>query len=373
MISSSEANDGAAIYVFGGMALVEGSQLLANIAQNNGAALLCDSNAAVSISQTTIAANLATSVGGSLSVQGGCELLVVDSIITNSTILRDGSPVSMGGAVSCVYASVSILQSQFSYNSANQGSDLYSFFCNVSMQYMAIHDASSDDGSIFSIGSRLVFKDSILHSSNGLSSAAGIYCSESVYCVIERSNFASNYASEGGVISVSFSSVNISDCSFIDNLSGSFAGAVYLFNSPFATISNCEFVRNRASTYGGAIAAEIGSNVILDHSVFRNNTAVAGGAIYLFHDTNLSATSTEFCNNQGDDMGGAICLGDHVSLQASDIVIQNSTSAFGGAIYATYMAILGISNLTATNNKAGYAGTVLVLYMLPHACPPCTL
>jgi predicted outer membrane repeat protein len=361
-VTTCEANSGGGLYLQGGKGKIGTTRVDNNLAQVTGAGLVCNNAASVDAEYTRFESNTAISIGGSISAEGQSSLTMRNCLFSNSTVARSGSPISIGGAINCQYASVSIMSSEMSFNSANQGGDVFAFYCTLSMQQMLMHDSEADEGSVYAFGSSLSFGDSIMTNNTGQSSCAGIYCKDTLSCIITRSNFTSNRASELGVLTVDTATSNVTDCMFVDNLSDGLSGAIYVISSPSTSIDRCDFVRNAASTYGGAVAAEIDSYLYIRDSVYSNNYAVSGGALYLFHRSVASLSNSSFFSNAAANSGGALYMGDNAMLHAENVYIYNSSAATGGGLYATYASYLDVSDLRITSCYAGYSGKDCCIY-----------
>jgi len=147
--------------------------------------------------------------------------------------------------------------------------------------------------------------------------------------------FSSNSAGEGGAMRVSFSAVNISDCSFDSNLDAGQGGAISFENGSSADISGSRFFGNHGYE-GGAISLEFTPDVTVSDCWFESNTAAnKGGAIWYESTSNPPPTAPLiadciFLNNSAEG-GGAIGL----LLNASPRIVRctligNSQAGAGG-------------------------------------------
>ena len=132
--------------------------------------------------------------------------------------------------------------------------------------------------------------------------------------------------------------IDVTDCKFMDNLSGNQGGGLYVYTTIKWTISSTDFLNNIAEQIGGAIFGINCTLIETVNSTFINNTAsenIAGGvyvmesthlfmtACYLYHNLGkegggggktfyviyITITKSSFIGNQGDVGGGLYCSG----------------------------------------------------------------
>jgi len=175
-----------------------------------------------------------------------------------------------------------------------------------------------------------------LFTGNKVYGAHGVYggaiYNNNARAIIRYSNFIADSAGNalisginaptihGGAIS---GSCILSHCSFSDNFSGRFGGAIAYADS--LIINSCSFVNNVAVEGGG-----ISSNALqITGSTFSNNRADRGGAISSGGTTQID--SCTFSNNSAQKTaGGAILNGGNLKISNSRFL--NDTSYCGGAI-----------------------------------------
>ena len=149
-------------------------------------------------------------------------------------------------------------------------------------------------------------------------------------------------SSNGGAISVnSLGTLNVDSCSFINNTSRNYGGAIYGSNNkslnPTINIKNSSFISNTAiSTYalGGAICAYGRNDLIIDNCEFLNNESKYGGGLYTTMPTYI--TDSEFKLNNAKTEGGAIYSEECFLSINDDCLIEDniSTDIYSTAIYA---------------------------------------
>ncbi len=123
----------------------------------------------------------------------------------------------------------------------------------------------------------------------------------------------------GGLVTDYVLSLEVYNCSFINNHSQTGAGGLRLdpLNNGFTWLENCTFEDNRGG-FGGGIYIEDGSPII-NNCTFINNRALMGGGILA-----SSSFSLQYCtfthNTSSQSNGGAAIYSD-----ANEIIIDNCT------------------------------------------------
>lgn len=168
--------------------------------------------------------------------------------------------------------------------------------------------------------------------------------------------------SVGGNI-VSFANLNVSNCTFINNISG-VANGVAIHNAAATAVlnvNNSVFTGNSGAGGNGGAISNTGSATITD-STFSSNTIGYGGAIG--NDNALSVTNCTFTNNTVTDTsatglgGGAIySVGGLVTITNSTFTgnAENGGSGGGGAV-RNRAGTMNISGSTFANNLAARGG-----------------
>ena len=111
--------------------------------------------------------------------------------------------------------------------------------------------------------------------------------------VLNDCTFQSN-----GNILCSYSTLNIIDCTFMDNLAGYDGGAIGAGTSNL-TVNSSKFIDNAASRYGGAIYA---AHLKVYDTEFTGNSAERGGAVYITNANSVvNITSSVFDSNIATD------------------------------------------------------------------------
>ncbi len=145
--------------------------------------------------------------------------------------------------------------------------------------------------------------------------------------IIRHSSFTGNQSTNGGAICAPRplypTMIDISNCTFNDNIADHFGGAVV---GSLGQISNSTFNKNTAR-YGGALYAV---NYPVIGCRIENNKAIRGGAIY---------NTIEYY---------------HTSKLINCIVVKNVADSFGGGMYNAAPPL--VTSTTIANNQAGVSG-----------------
>jgi predicted outer membrane repeat protein len=337
-----------------GTVLVSGSNVIINgnghtiNAQNKSRAFYITANN-VTIKNITIINGYSTSVGGAIydvaysltitdsrfdantaqeggAVYGSATDIIIKSTSFNNNHARDfsGSEITQGGAVCTKTGTLTIINSSFENNSAYYGG--------------AVH---TDTGLILLEGSSFKNNSALLYAGGAIHTKAEVN--------VLNSSFTANYAPKygGAIFCYGEFKLYICDSTFTNNTSNHYGGAIS--TNAECEIINSSFTRNYASDHAGAIClwdmlSVIGSN-------FTDNYAgVAGGAIYDYAPTGaVSISSSNFINNTQKSFG-ALYLTSNVVVRDSSFVNNRAFDGVGGGI-CCYQN-LTVINSTFTNNSA---------------------
>ncbi|MDC0977681.1 hypothetical protein OAR19_00320 [bacterium] len=220
----------------------------------------------------------------------------------------------------------------------------------LSKNYLTIPDALSDTG--------LTTNDTIFIYSNYAEALPSQHISEITWPNIDNLkmigepatlnvNININYAIAANISSLNFvsanksaifinsvgSTLNITNCNFIDNNNTDFAnpdgGAIYANGINYLEIDNCLFENNSSQQLGGAIDIYGVNNILIQESRFINNSANKGGSIYLFgtNNPNLISKKNIFTNNSGEGSCYYIYASNCNSSFENNLIASNNNTA----------------------------------------------
>ena len=130
-------------------------------------------------------------------------------------------------------------------------------------------------GTIFNVGYDVIFTlaNVTLANANVDSEGGAIDISYGKLVFLKNVTFVNNSAQSGGAIYNDGASLNVSDCSFDNNVASyNDGGAIYNAGASL-NVSGCVFVNNSAERTGGAIYNYDGSGFTVSNSTFVNNNA----------------------------------------------------------------------------------------------------
>ena len=252
-------------------------------------------------------------------VEGDAIPYYADGNFANTT----ANPI--GGAIVNWLGTVTISDSTFSGNSAEDG------------------------GAIFNWGRMLAITNSAFRG-NSADSFGGAIANFGELSIVS-STFSGNSAEDGGGAITNLGKLSVSDSTFSDNSAGVGGGAIDNREGTLG-ISSSTFSDNSAGV-GGAISNGEGTLSIVNSSFSDNSAELGGGAIY--NGGELSISDSVFSNNSAELGGGAIYNGGELSISDSSFS-GNSAGELGGAIING--GELSIVNSTFSGNSAELGGAV---------------
>ena len=174
--------------------------------------------------------------------------------------------------------------------------------------------------------------------------------------------FTNNHATyEGGAVNGGCV-LRLLRCSFINNISDGYQGAVQFLSYPPGNPSgatDCVFSGNTAGGLGGAVAVYSDGETVFDNCVFNNNSTTGqnyneGGAVQINTDFYNPVTfiGCTFTNNTSSGQGGAINAYDSDIVTLTDTVINNNRALRGGGISTQFSNAINFVRSTLTDNTA---------------------
>ncbi len=133
-----------------------------------------------------------------------------------------------------------------------------------------------------------------------------------------------------GGLFVKDGSVNVQNCTFLNNNADTFGGALYIYNCNPAAVTSCNIIGNTAGACAGIYS--YGSPLAVSNSLFKGNSCVTGfGAGMGVIAGSLSVTNCTFAGNFSPMGGGGFWL----NVVPAPVQVTNSIfwSNLPGAIY----------------------------------------
>ena len=239
--------------------------------------------------------------GGALYSEGGCNVTVVGSTFV-------GNVAAYGGVFAHTLTTISIHQSYFSHNEAENGGVIF-----VWNYYRSVKGIMSISESTFI---------------NNIAANGAVLKSLNFACTISHSYFDKNYAKNNG-------------------------GVMMAFEAEYK-ISNCTFIHNAAYVEGGVLITK-DSQIIVNKSRFIANLAQSGGCMSA-QTSNVSVDKCQFVVNAATEFGGVIFFMKY-SLDITDSILSHNTAdepGYGGVLYVMDGSFLTTRNMMIIKNSAAY-------------------
>lgn len=253
------------------------------------------------------AADTAVGYGGLVFYQSSdaCTLAYVEIEYAKKT---GTFPFSFGGAVLAYQSNPTIINSQISHNSAQEGcgGGIAAYYANPTIKHnIIIHNSAFySGGAIFTLNSEPIIENNIVAYNHAFGSGGAIAFSENSSPTLVNNVIHGNVAdSVGGAI----------DCAYSSNPS----------------IINNTIVENIAGVKGGAITASYASNPMVMNSIIQNNSAPDSSEVYLY---GFSGYPCEiFTSHSNIDLSRWTSMGiSNISAGAGNI---DAMSAFEDSLY----------------------------------------
>lgn len=276
---------------------------------------------------------------------GGAVLLIglgsggsLPLLTLQNTTLTGNTASCCGGAVSALYADVSISNSTIDDNYAPTGGGLA-----IALTNSLLIDETNITGNTADI-------------------AGGLYLYGAANVTIEESVISGNEsaAQGGGVMVVYGGPVTIRDTTISGNTAGTDAGGLYLYGAELSVLmERVRVTNNTAATYEGGMAIW-GSGVTIVESQITGNQAAIVGGLYAGYGAYLYLVNTTVANNTATtgSVGG---IGIQDSFAAIDLSTISGNTAPAGAAgnMFSYGSYLYVGHSIIANGSA-IAGNDLV-------------
>lgn len=278
--------------------------------------------------------------------------------IEEGTVIQNNNSKSQGGIIQGRHgATINISGGTFSNNKSNtsDGGFLAAYGnLNITGGIFKGNVANKTGGAII-VGSRATAKIENASFENNQASTGGAIYSSSPLTII-NSTFEKNEANWGGAIFTS-KKLELEDCNFTGNKSGSQGGAIYI-NSGEAKIEKSTFSGNFSRSGGGGIFVNQDNShpVSITNSTFTENTSYGfGGGIYLGVDSSLDVKNSEFSKNAaaygaGISTAGKIGNSKNSSMNVENTSFSQNESLMGAGIYTSFPTT--VNTCTFTKNIA---------------------
>ena len=338
IINGYTANNGGAIYIYGGNGSITNSTFTNNTASYGGGAIYIEDGTG-SITNSTFTDNYVDENGGAIYIESG------NGNIINSTFYNNNANEN-GGAI-YINGNGSITNSTFTNNNAtyNGGAIYINGNGSITNSTFKNNNARSFGGAIYIERGTGSITNSTFTNNNANRYGGAIVIFFGNGSII-NSTFTNNKASFSGAISIYKSNGCITNSRFTNNTAYRYGGAIYITNNGNGSIINSTFTNNNAND-GGAIHIDESTGSIIN-STFTNNNANDGGAIHINGNGIGSIINSTFTNNNAND-GGAICIDGGTGSIINSTFTNNNANRYGGAIFYK-SGILNVTNSRFNDN-----------------------
>lgn len=404
---------GGGINAQGGKLTVTDSTISNNEARGNGGGIASEEGNVLNVSDSTIQGNTGNNGGG---IHFGERFEKTDpttATITDTKILDNKSTGSQGGGVYVATNSTATLTN--STVAGNETTSMGGGICgslgnitldNVQVEKNKVTSTSGMGGGVFLQGNHngagsLTLKNGTNIKNNAAGYGGGVFLKGDVKLnsdgadgrVTISNNTASNGAgiftqiwtllgvnhvpdivlmntdvlgntatqSGGGIYAANGVTITAENSSISNNSAGGWAGGVFAYDGVTLKANNTKFLNNNAAAAGGLFLWSNSSADLNNSEVSDNKATGNGGGVYVYDATCSLTTSngTVFRENSGYRGGGIFSSGGTVTVEDSTFE-KNTATDDGGAIAATQNSSLTVRNSKVLENKAAdTAGGIL--------------
>ena len=323
--------NGGAIFNRHGDIQINSCRFISSFAGSSGGALTNAKFSTTFVVNSTFRSNSAQTSGGVISTESNCTF--VESVFINNTAANHGGVAIVNKNI------LHVCNSSFHHNWANKGG-VFHLKPNVNL----IVDNSTFNGSI--------------HVYTG----AVIFAREGVNVNLIKSNFTSNLAHYGGVLTATKNNnISIEDCVLLNNTALSNGGVIFALTGCTLLVAGSKFLANRAVD-NGIVYISDSSTITAEHSSFVGNAVSHnGGALHLYDDSVAHIHCCTFDSNRAENSGGAIYGRNNATILVNDSSMRNnSAQTSGGGIHIQRNCHVIIESSNFTNNTADYGGVIHV-------------
>jgi len=253
---------------------------------------------------------------------------VIYSYLDYDYAVLDGIEITGGNAINNYWSS--------------SGGGIYAEYSDLTLNNCRVRGNHADDsgGGIYSNSGTIYTSGGTLFDSNQAYYGAALY-SQNTDLYLDRTRFENGFAMEGGAIYASFTWMDIEDSIFVNNVSGSYGGAIVAY-PVIGYVTNSTFRNNTAGTsatgFGGAILLNdlnsYGWWLDIINSSFADNTAIAGdgGAIMYFNSGGTLVNNAFWGNDDTsvDDEIGLSSSSPYIDYNCTQNSFGNSNVQLGG-------------------------------------------
>jgi hypothetical protein len=365
--ASDSSQNGGGLYNNGGTVTIDGCAINGNSAALGGG--LYDYNATLAITATTIDDNTAAYGGGlyNNSYNATSLVTITDTTIGGNSATSSGGGLedNSGGLASNNGGVISISGCTVRGNSAVLGGGLHSYGGMVTVARSAIHDnAATDGGGLYGVGKvgSLVTITGSFIGANSAADSAGLANNGGTMTITDstiRGNSATgNGVAGGGVDNYTGGTLTILRSTISGNYAGAYGGGIDNIEGASATVVDSTIRNNRTDGLGGGLYSYNATLMITDSSI-RDNAAAYGGGLYnnSYQNTSVATiTDSTIRGNSALQDGGGLANNVGATLTVTGSTITGNTSSGSGGGLHNYAGTVTVAASTVTGNTASGSG-----------------
>ena len=303
---------------------------------------------------------------------------IVDSLFMYNTVGSLRGPIKIlegrkcqyahvGGAIIANQSNITIIKSRFMRNKAEIGGAIFA----TRGSHITIINSSFVGNSAVNCSTGLCY-GGVLYAEDGATQMYGILTQTTV--VLNESEFSSNTATYGGVMTAINSTISVISSKLYNNMAEKFGGGVCMQAASKLKVSASLMENNQALKNGGGVAYMTDASSISVNAswVYQNSATKSGGVVLAYNQCFIAIYGSVVCNNSAQKLvGGVIAVLDYgkgvhseVSMLSLitiyDSMFDNNFANYSGGVfkidYASNMTIIRSSFM---NNLAFVGGGVV--------------
>ncbi|MCP5011907.1 MAG: hypothetical protein GY942_18165 [Aestuariibacter sp.] len=364
LITITEGDDGAGIYIKNGTLTIADSTIADNENQNDDGGGMHIDASVVTMVRTFIQNNRTkenSNTGGGIYVRGSSTVDISDSAIRNNytqdSSANGGGLYMMGSSI--VTVTNTLIENNETLGTSanggavrNSGGDL--IILNSVIQNNHTYGSSANGGGLYHSGGDLIILNSVIQNNHAYgpssTSGGGLYHSGSVATIVGTRILSNTTANgNGGGVYIADGITNIKDSVIANNqsLDPSHPGGGLAFNQngnnqKFVTLENVTFSGNSSASEGGAIWVPNGF-LTMTHVTLSDNSAITStGGISVGVNGSVNMANSIIANSTGDD-----CLNAGTFIDGGYNLVEDGNCISAGT------SISGDPNLGALADNGG--------------------
>lgn len=324
-----------------------------------GAGLHSESgNGLVTVSNSRILSNTATTGGGGIFSQGRLKLINVQIENNLNSVSQQGGGLLTSGSAELINVTVT-------NNTAPAGGGLANFgILTITNSYIGGNNEAAQGGGLFNYGesAKLTINNSTISGNTASGSGGGLY-NEGGQVVIAGSVISGNQAggNGGAIYTVKLGNmggqVTLNASTVRNNSTSALGGGLY--NEAQTVIDNTQLAANQAEGSGGAVYNSSQGQLIVTNSQLQDNTAASAPGGGLLNRGTATLNGVQVLNNASTSLGG----GGIENSAGANLVLENSTlgdnkalNSLGGGLHN--YATARLNRVTVKSNSANGGGGI---------------